>query len=287
MWSEVELNILKNFGAFYSSEELMQFIPSRTSNAIRNKRKDLNIHLTKATITRLAKKSQANVNPLIKFKMNQNLKISDLNNHTYQILMGSMLGDGCIICRPNSDCYIFKETHSNKQIPYLKWKHKIFNQFHPTLAVASTVSGFENSDVPYMELQTVSSPIFKELRDEFYAPTGNIHRKLYMPEHHMNKLDPLGLLVWYLDDGNNNIKNGIIYPRIGIRNFSLKSLNNFTEIFNNKYNMELYVRENTWNEKVVKTVIIPARSRNKLIPIWKEYFNRYRIPNCMLYKLGY
>lgn len=114
------------------------------------------------------------------------------------LLISLLLGDGTI---QNNN--VFKLSHCIQQLPYLEWKIKQLNNFgirHTDIKSYTSTSGYNvGKKVVYCKLR--SMPFTKTLRRVVYKPTKLIaNRKL------LNRLDALGVAIWYMDDGHINIR---------------------------------------------------------------------------------
>lgn len=109
-------------------------------------------------------------------------------NEVKQLVLGSLLGDGHIrrkeyngkLC--NSHLII---THCSKQKDYLEWKHSLLGEYK---------GSFKETNRGQYKAESKSHPHL----NPFYELVGKpkrITRKL------LNLLDPLGLAIWYMDDG--------------------------------------------------------------------------------------
>ena len=120
------------------------------------------------------------------FKINKhNTKILELDEQQKQILIGSLLGDGSLSYSKNSNCYMYSEEHCPKQKDYLLWKNKVFRF---------------NINEEEKEIYKTNR-VFKYYRELFY-PNG----KKIITREILDKLEPLGLAVWFMDDGFYNYR---------------------------------------------------------------------------------
>jgi hypothetical protein len=206
-------------------------------------------------------------------KLDQTFTLNNISNEAYQVLMGSILGDGGITKQSRGKEYLFKELHGIEQKDYLEWKRMMLSQFCPC-----QISGKKPT------FSTPTHPIFKILRNEFYNESEQ--RKSYIPLKYIEKLDALGLLVWYLDDGDTPH-----CPNINSVLFDEQNLKDVVEIINNKLDLSLSVRvkSSSWRikkgYKPCKLIRFGANDRNKIMPIWGELFEKHKLPECMRYKL--
>lgn len=119
-----------------------------------------------------------------------------LSKEQKSLLIGLLLGDGTI-----SSNYVFKLSHSEAQREYLEWKvglldvHGIKNN-----GVKEYISscGY-NTGKKVLYSQMSLNPTIKALRRTVYTPKKHITRKL------LNWITPLGLAIWYMDDGCINV----------------------------------------------------------------------------------
>jgi len=228
-WSQEEEDIIKEHGENRTGKEMLKFLPRRTAKSISSKRNRMGIAPSYETKSRAAAEGRAKVNLDNLRKSDHSLSLETLDNTTLQVLIGTLLGDGC--CKHpktnfqrrgtkgqvyanrqlNSHFYM---SHGEAQKSWLEWKIKILNQFffHETLNPrhrkgCKTHIGNMSKDTTKFEISSVSHPIFTQLRELIYCPpikSGKrppSRHKAYLPEDIINRLDMLGLLIWYLDDG--------------------------------------------------------------------------------------
>lgn len=109
-----------------------------------------------------------------------------------------LLGDGTI-----SNNYVFKLSHGYKQKEYLKWKINLLDEYgikNNGLKEYVSNCGYNSGDTVYYSQLSVI-PFIKVLRRVVYKPIKNYaNRKI------LNRLDALGLAIWYMDDGYINIR---------------------------------------------------------------------------------
>lgn len=128
------------------------------------------------------------------------------NKDSRNLLIAMLLGDGTI-----SSNYVFKIAHSDKQRDYLEWKIKQLNEHgirNNGIKSYIKTKGY-NIGVPVYYTQLNIIPFTRVLRRVVYKDKKVIgNRKL------LNRLTPMGIAIWYMDDGHLNIrrsKNGKIH----------------------------------------------------------------------------
>ena len=113
-------------------------------------------------------------------------------------MIGALLGDGSI-----SNNNVYKIAHCEAQKDYLEWKIKQFNNRgirNTGIKNYIKTCGY-NSGVPVYYTKLYMTPFTKVLRRVFYKPKKILgNRKL------LNRLDALGVAIWYMDDGHINIR---------------------------------------------------------------------------------
>lgn len=116
------------------------------------------------------------------------------------LLIGMLIGDGTI-----SNNYVFKLSHANEQTEYLMWKINLLNELNiKNNGLKDYISscGFnKGSNVIYSQLSI--TPTIKAMRRSIYKPKKTISRKL------LNWLTPLGISIWFMDDGHININESV------------------------------------------------------------------------------
>jgi hypothetical protein len=116
-----------------------------------------------------------------------------MNTETEQILLGSMCGDGYIGIATNHNTPHFSEGHCLEQKDYLLWKKSYLEEFYPKFYE------YRKS----CSIYTRCSKDFIKYREMFYAESND--KKL--TEEAIFSLKPLGLAIWYMDDGTYNYAN--------------------------------------------------------------------------------
>jgi len=125
----------------------------------------------------------------------------------YQLLLGTLLGDGTITVNPGSGSCKFEVQHTIKQVDYLIWKTEMLRNFIPRkppyklitwkIGKPSKLRGFSKKVYEGVGFHTIVAPCFNELRNLFY-PNGikKVSKTI------LDQLGPLGLAVWFMDDGS-------------------------------------------------------------------------------------
>lgn len=283
-WTSGELAILVKTGDSKLLHELVELLPRHTPLGIRRKRSALGIRFSKDYLSRKARYACSQLDKDKLCKLDQSFTLADVDWIVTQILLGSILGDGSIKKngRDNLRNFIFCEMHRRPQFEYTKWKAGMFSLFMPTIS--------QSDKSNYCALQTCSHPIFTMLRDKFYKSRQKCGDKSKLPLEMLQKLDYLGLMIWYLDDGYRGIpKNSKLklYPYITAKGYDLQELELLANDLNDRLGLSLKVlalkKKN--REGLDKRLVINANSTRKLFPIWQRIAIELNLPACMHYKL--
>lgn len=275
MWTEDEVAILHQFGMACLPYEIQKYIPRHTLEAISRKRKRLGIKLSKHYISRVGEYRRSFLDNDKLCKGNQKLTLSDVDNTTKQILLGSILGDGCIKkngANKNQRNYVFYEGHRIKQVDYVKWKCNKLKCFN---------TKFRNAiDNNSPEMWTTSYPMFTEMRKKIYG-SAFISTKTYIPLDIFSQLDLLGLLIWYLDDGHNcrSVAN------IACKGWDDSNLETIVAHLNSKFSLSLYIYKSKHRDGVNKIIKFRASDKRYIFHTWQNLFEIHKLPECMKYKL--
>lgn len=127
-------------------------------------------------------------------------RVKNIDEWEYQVILGSILGDAHLKktykSNRNKALSFFDEIHCLQQEKYLLWKKDYaFSKFN------TKIEYYPNKN--RIRLRTEVSPIFKKLRDELYP-----NNKKNITKDILNRLQPLGIAVWYMDDGTLNLHAG-------------------------------------------------------------------------------
>lgn len=121
----------------------------------------------------------------------------NLDGIQFQVLLGSILGDGNLYIGKGKNA-VYREEHSLKQIQYAKWKNKILN-FKETIVNRKEKRFGNIKEYQQICIYSTASPTLTELFNKIY-----LNNKKSVTKEILDKLEPLGIAVWYCDDGNYN-----------------------------------------------------------------------------------
>lgn len=158
---------------------------------------------------------------------------TDLTENEKQVLYGSLLGDGALTIKEGySKNATFQEGHCLEQREYLEWKAEQLIRFRPVVRDLN-LNPNKHTGKTYKKCQLYTSPapILNDLYEKFYGEKKTITREI------LDELTPLGLAVWYMDDGSlirdKNSQSSVIYTNC----FSEQEHEIFEQYFLDKWNL--------------------------------------------------
>lgn len=197
---------------------------------------------------------------------NTNDRLSIQSEEQKQVLLGTILGDGCLFKGNSNQNYRMNLAHSLKQKEYFMYKYnvlkslgfkepKIEKEFHKRVEKEYTC----------IKTQSLTNPLFTEMYKIWYKDGKKI-----IPKNKVNEIGDLAIAIMFFDDG---CKTTSGYS-IATYNFDLDSLNNLRIYLLQKYNIETSLHKD-------KSLYIRANSKSKFRKIVEKYAT-----SDVLYKLG-
>lgn len=190
-----------------------------------------------------------------------------------EILVGNLLGDGSLQ-KVNANAS-FSFTQSRQRAGYVRWLKNRLEPFVSPRGIA-----FATQTYPYKGKQKISyivrffthcHPIFTQFHKLFY-PQG----KKIVPGNIQELLTPLGLAMWYADDGSNSDKR--YYTGLNSQGFDRNSLDLLTATLKDKFQVE--VGEGAQSPGLL---VVRAASKPRFFDIVTPYLQK--IP-CIRYKIS-
>lgn len=189
----------------------------------------------------------------------RNLRASlKLSNRQKNILIGSLLGDGCLTPNQWNKNYRFQVEQNESHAGYVNWLYKEFQEWVLSKPVFRS---YRDS----WRFRTISHPELTGMHHEFYS--GNVK---ILPGHIKELLNnPLSLAIWAMDDGCLMTRgDGFTF---NTQSFSKKEneklreclAENFglshTSLHRDKNKFRIYVRTKSLNRlcKLIKAHILP------------------------------
>jgi len=128
--------------------------------------------------------------------------INPLSKEAREMLFGSLLGDAGVYLSTGSRHYHLMICHSPKQKEYMEWKEQFLKPVSTGIKQATHYHRIRKKEYTTLTLRTINLSYFTRLRKIFY-PYG----KKIVRANVLNKLTPLGLATWFMDDGYGCINN--------------------------------------------------------------------------------
>ena len=184
------------------------------------------------------------------------------------IIVGSVLGDGCLHVNWSRTNYTLKITRSEKQKDYVEWQYQQLQPF-----VRTEPRWYEPTRSYTM--RTISHSELTSLYGEFYE-----NGKKKLPARIRKYLQQsLTLAVWFMDDGNIRTSNGVFGGyNLNTQSFSLEENQLIAKLLADLYGIRASVEK---NHKYHRIGIYDRKSSD----ILRNLFDWHIIPS-MQYKLG-
>lgn len=202
-------------------------------------------------------------------KIEAHKKTLTLNKLQREILAGLMLGDGHLETQNNGKTYRLKVEQSANKAEYVQWLYKNFENF---VLNKPKIKERERNEVVTKSIgfATLSHGSFRFYAQQFYTDGKKI-----IPKVIGKLLTPIGLAVWFMDDGS--IKSKFHKAKIlNAQCFTKKEVLMLIQILKNKFGIGAKLRE----QKDGRQIYILSESMDK----FKKIVDKYII-DSMKYKL--
>lgn len=183
-----------------------------------------------------------------------------------QILLGTIIGDGCLFKGKNNKNFRINLAHSLKQEEYFKFKYEVLKELL-NVEYKYNVIFNKSREKEYNEIrfQSKTDGLFTELHNIWYKDDKKI-----IPYEEIMKLNEVALAIKYFDDGSNS-KSGCY---ISMCDYDEESLNNFMKWLEIKFNIKSKVHRGN-------NLYIPSKYKIYFFNIIRKYAT-----SDVLYKLG-
>ncbi len=202
----------------------------------------------------------------------KNIKKEDFKKS--DIVTGTLLGDGYM--NKSGQLSVF---HSIKQEKYVYWLMDLFSKYYKVYPKERICyNNDKTKSYRQVGFNTESTNYNKLVRNFFYKPRKRITIK------QLNKLSPLGLAIWYMDDGNLSFiknKNGEIRGRqirISTHSFTYEENEIIVKYFNDRWGIKCKIHK----DKGKYIIWMNGSEAKKFLNIIKDYLHE-----SMYYKLCY
>ena len=185
-----------------------------------------------------------------------------LNDDQYQVLLGSILGDGCISTLP-SNRYILRIAHGLLQKDYCDWKANMFGE---------TTKIIDNNGYSQTKAVIFNTKII-DLENEIPK------EKNIIPKWIIDDIDERGIAIWYMDDGS--LSKEDYSTSLHTNTFNIETHEMFVEKFKT-YNIECTIHESKKKYYYLKFNTINTLKLFNLIGKYIHSSMKYKIINDIL-----
>ena len=186
-------------------------------------------------------------------------------------VIGMILGDGHIGLSGRSTNGHIDFAHCAKQRDYATWKAGILENL-TSVRITDGVSHCKGKAYPHVRVLTKTHPLYTHLWKRFYH-----NGRKTIDEFLMSQLTPMGLAIWYQDDGTLENRERFLTPTIQTNWFNVLENWLMSKSLADKFHIEFRVQK--LNAKYLK-LTIRRKDRENFYDIVRPY-----IQPCMLHKI--
>ncbi len=188
-----------------------------------------------------------------------------------QIVLGGMLGDSYLHYYAKNPGNGYLEVyHGPDQLDYLNWKIKELESLGAKYHEWTKYWEEYGREYTRRWMTTAAHPYWKQIREMFYKDRAKV-----VTREILDQLQPLGLAVWYMDDGHTFKKSWT--ANWHTQSFSIKENEMIVSYLKDKWNVETKIAFNQNKPHL----IVSKEGRESLFEVIKPY-----IIESMSYKLG-
>ncbi len=196
-----------------------------------------------------------------------------LSQRQKEILIGLILGDGHLERLYTPILGRLKVEHSYKQKEYVDWIYEEFRNWIRSKPKSKRKKVWNKTYLNYGFI-TYGHRLLGEFQEKFYRK-----RKKIIPNDLEKDITPLGLAIWYMDDGSIKSRKhkGLFLNTQGFREDDVKRLQ---EVLKVKFGISSTTRK----EKNGKQIYLGGKSGEKFIALIKPHIissMKYKIPRVL------
>jgi len=203
------------------------------------------------------------------------LKSSELDSAVFGMLLGDA---GLSLAGKRAINYRFYYAHSNKQKEYALWKKDIIDQIG---TVETRIYNYKHPVKKYehIRITTNARKYFTKIARKFYK-----NNKKIVDIKILDKINPFGLAIWFMDDGSVQQRNTHFRAYLHTQSFSYEENKLIQKWFKNKFNIETKVGiEKKRNGNIYYLQVFNKRAALELIEIVKPFVElvpsmKYKLP---------
>lgn len=200
--------------------------------------------------------------------------IPPLSKIQKEILIGSLLGDGCLRKTSesgNANAYFkYDQMASHSSLVYL-----VYLVFQNRTGTPPSIRYKANLTHSYF-FRTYRFPVLTHYYNQFYQPDSFGNFKKRVPIQIKKWLTPISLAFWYMEDGSNE-SSGCYFHTQG---FQLNDVEFLRQVLNEKFGLQTSLITEKKEGKNYYRIYIKAQSKPLLIELIQPY-----VIECFKYKL--
>ena len=203
----------------------------------------------------------------------------NLPNNAHQIILGSLLGD--MYCKRECLNSSIEETHSINQKDYLTWKYSILkNHFQMRLYNFNSTIYKHKNKIYLRKAQVRLRSKVSEKLNSYHSMFYPVSKKI-VNQRVLEQLEPLGVAVWYCDDGYYDPENHTSH--LHTEGFSIEENKILKKWFSERWNINVNFKMDHSKKRVL--LRFPVKETNKFLDIIKKPI--FDMPKSIWYKLGH
>lgn len=206
---------------------------------------------------------------------------AEFTEEEFQVVLGGLLGDAWLF-QPKKVKYpprgtgstYFSMQHKFTQLSYMAWKARRLSRFRPTLYQRFGYNTVKRRFDVKHQVDTMWHYLFGDLAQTFYPRP---EYKKILPLDLLEKLEPLGLAIWYQDDGCLSPS----YLEISTHAFSRESVESAIQILTSRFGVDFRAHSYSGQGNPYALITVPRSKCNPFFELVRPF-----IHPCMLYKIG-
>lgn len=206
-----------------------------------------------------------------KYKLNDDIYIpyhpslKPLSQEEYDVLIGGLLGDTWLGYLGKSKHVSGSFTHKLEHEDYVRYKYKYLKRLCSIPTIHNKFDKRTNREYQQVFCKIATNPILDPIVEAFYK------EKKVINQEYIEKLSPLGIAIWYMDDGGP----ASYGYKFSVDCFELEDIKKLSNLLSSKFGIGNTIYNN----------------QNKVIHIGSSYTTQFKkliepyICECMKYKL--
>jgi hypothetical protein len=192
--------------------------------------------------------------------------VTTMNDDEFRgAVIGMILGDGSLShCATGNTNSHIDYAHCMKQKEYALWKADILKNL-TTVTIKDGISKCKGKEYSKVRVLTKAHPVYTHLWKRFYH-----QGRKTIDSFLMEQLTPLGLAIWYQDDGHLKNHEDYLTPMLETNCFNVAEHLIMTKVLADKFHLEF--RSNHLNAKYLM-LRLRRKDREKFFDIIREFIH--------------